>query len=89
MSEEVGYIVGDKGPGAMNHYATRDLGWQRMGRDSWRDDEERLIRYAAGAAALKDAVPGARVYFPDCTSVSMHQEVYEECRSRDLELHLV
>lgn len=89
MAEEVGYIVGDKGPGAMNHYVTKELGWQRMGRESWRDDEERLIKFVPNIEHLKGVAAGTRVYFPDCTSISLHQSVNEECQARDLELHLV
>lgn len=89
MSEEVGYIVGDKGPGEINNYVTRDLGWQRMGRDYWRDDEERLIKYVSETSVLRKAASGTRVYFPDCTSVSMHQAVEAVCHMYDLELRLV
>lgn len=88
MSEEVGYVVGGP-PGEINHYATRTLGWQRMGRESWRDDEGRLIRLIPAAEALRDASSGARVYFPEITDISLHQSIEAMCHMYDLELRLV
>lgn len=88
MHEELGYIYGPVA-GVVNQYALRDLGWQRMGRESWRDDDGRLVKLIRGTLDLKLAPAGTRVYFPECADMAAHQEIAEECRLRDLELQLV
>lgn len=88
LREELGYIYGPVA-GVVDQYVRRDLGWQRMGRESWRDGDDRLVKLIRGTLDLKLAPAGTRVYFPECAESAHHHELYEYCQLHDLELHPV